>query len=289
MFEKEAPTIFEIDSHVTNSRYFYFSGQPIGAENLRLYYGGYEQCLPDYKIDRADFPHYCLEVVIEGSGIATANGATYRLSPGIAYLYSPGHPWNVTVNTSEPLKKYFIVFDFNSHSDALTTGLLKCAHILNPLFEFLALVESLEQEAIRPSKHRERICAHILQTLLLKICSSSSPAGTRRDNGAYITYLSVTRIIEENFLELKTASDIAHVAGLNTSYLCRLFKRFGELTPHQFLLQAKMNFATTLLSRDGFSVKRVASELGFDSPYNFSRTFKSVRKLPPSAFKSPSD
>ena len=90
--------------------------------------------------------------------------------------------------------------------------------------------------------------------------------------------------IEEHYRELKSAAEIAERVGVDSSYLCRLFQRYGSLSPRKYLTRLRMQYAMTLLTREGLGVSSVAEALGFENPFHFSRVFKSVHGLLPSAY-----
>jgi AraC-like DNA-binding protein len=72
---------------------------------------------------------------------------------------------------------------------------------------------------------------------------------------------------------------------LNNAYLCRLFKRYDEGTAYGYLLRMKMNDAAERLQSPTALVKQVAEETGFANPFHFSRTFKAVLGISPSAMR----
>ena len=72
---------------------------------------------------------------------------------------------------------------------------------------------------------------------------------------------------------------------MNPPYLCRLFRRYDQQTPYQYLMRLKMNAAAERLQDPGALVKQVAAELGFGDPFHFSRVFKSIFGLSPEAFR----
>jgi AraC-like DNA-binding protein len=72
---------------------------------------------------------------------------------------------------------------------------------------------------------------------------------------------------------------------LRNGYLCRLFRRYDNQSPYQYLLRLKMSRAAERLKQPGALVKQVAEEAGYDDPFHFSRVFASVFGLSPTAFR----
>ena len=84
---------------------------------------------------------------------------------------------------------------------------------------------------------------------------------------------------------MRTLEQIAKECHINNAYLCRLFRRYDNQSPYQYLLRLKMNFAAERLQKSGALVKNVAEEAGFTDPFHFSRVFTSVLGLSPAAFR----
>lgn len=102
---------------------------------------------------------------------------------------------------------------------------------------------------------------------------------------AFSTYQSCREFIRNHSLTLKSLEEIAEACHVDEAYLCRLFSRFDDQSPYQYLMQLKMSAAAVRLQGEGKLVKQVAYELGFNDPFHFSRAFKKVFGLSPAAFR----
>ena len=58
---------------------------------------------------------------------------------------------------------------------------------------------------------------------------------------AFTTYQQCRRHIEQHSLRLRTLEQIASECHVNNAYLCRLFRRYDNQSPYQYLLRLKMN------------------------------------------------
>ena len=267
------------------SRYYLLSPGKTGGGELRVLYGGFEQCLPDYRIARSGFPHHCLEVIVGGQGEVEVADDWCELGEGWVFLYRPGLTWRMRGAGNEGLRKFFVVFDgFDGHGSA--AGLSKERQVpfrFEPLWELVALLEALEREAGHPSGERQSICSCLLESILRKLWAREPLQDAPRSRSRR-TYLEAVQFIEEHYRELKSAAGIAKRVGVDSSYLCRLFQRYGAMSPYRYLTRLRMQYAMTLLTREGLDVTSVADALGFENPFHFSRVFKSVHGLPPSAY-----
>jgi AraC-like DNA-binding protein len=84
------------------------------------------------------------------------------------------------------------------------------------------------------------------------------------------------------FVEISTLDAIAKACGVDAPYLCRLFARFHNESPYQFLKRLRMEHASRILLARDATVKSMAAALGFEEPFHFSRVFKSVHPQWPS-------
>lgn len=86
-----------------------------------------------------------------------------------------------------------------------------------------------------------------------------------------------------------TLDDLAGEVGLSASRLSHLFKAESGQTPQQYLEACRMKRAAELLQRTTFSVKQIASAVGFDSPFYFSLRFKAWTKQSPTLYRIHTD
>lgn len=76
---------------------------------------------------------------------------------------------------------------------------------------------------------------------------------------------------------------VAADLGVSARTLQRACRDELAASPHDVILAVKMARARDLLSGGGWRVSEVAEQLGFDSPYHFSRRFKELVGQPPSS------
>lgn len=79
--------------------------------------------------------------------------------------------------------------------------------------------------------------------------------------------------------------DAAREAGLSPFHFLRLFARVHGVTPHQYLLRARLRRAASLLADDDRAITDVAYDSGFADLSNFIRTFRAAAGVSPSRFR----
>lgn len=79
---------------------------------------------------------------------------------------------------------------------------------------------------------------------------------------------------------------LSEQAGLSQSHYSLLFhKRTGQ-TPLSFFTQLKIQEASRLLEFSGYRIHEIATDLGFEDPYYFSRVFKRIMGQSPKQYRN---
>jgi AraC-like DNA-binding protein len=282
--KQTAPEFFSAD--VTKQRRFYLDLNPPKSRHLVVVCGGFERCTPDYVISRETFPFYAIEYVTSGRGQLKLNGRVCSLQPGRLFSYGPGIPHHITGHTADLLAKYFVDFTGTRATELLhSCGLLPGnvsevfpANALQPLFD------ELIHAGLQKSRENAVLCPKLLECLALRIAGAHRLHASSETH-AFATFQHCRQYTEQHRLRLRTLAQIAAECHINNAYLCRLFRRYDNQSPYQYLLWLKMNHAAERLQQSDAPVKHVAEEVGFADPFHFSRVFKSVFGLSPGAFR----
>ncbi len=78
---------------------------------------------------------------------------------------------------------------------------------------------------------------------------------------------------------------LAAAVSVSPSHYSALFKRWTGCSPIDYFIHLRMQQACRLFDCTSLNVKEVAAALGYDDPFYFSRTFKSVNRVAPSEYR----
>ncbi|WP_373047012.1 AraC family transcriptional regulator [Vulgatibacter sp.] len=81
-------------------------------------------------------------------------------------------------------------------------------------------------------------------------------------------------------------ASVAIEAGLSPFHFLRLFAKVLGVTPHQYLVRARLRRAARLLAEDARSVTEIAYDVGFGDLSNFLRTFQRAAGVSPGRFRA---
>jgi AraC-like DNA-binding protein len=252
---------------------------------LAVVSGGREHCSPEYEIRRSSFPFRGIEFVAQGRGRVVFGGKSTGIHAGSVFSYGPRTGHEIHTDPQDPLVKYFVDF-----TGSRAAGLLKACGVppgsviqTSAPGEILELFEGLIRSGSHHTPFSGRIAALVLEQLLLKLAETSIPNGSA-GSAAFDTYRKCRQVIHDRWRELDTLGQIAAACHVDPAYVCRLFRRFDQQSPYQWLLRLKISHAAERLRDGQVTVAAMAGEMGFADPFHFSRVFKKVMGVAPSRF-----
>jgi YesN/AraC family two-component response regulator len=98
---------------------------------------------------------------------------------------------------------------------------------------------------------------------------------------------SVDAFIRTHLAERLSVEDLAQAAGLSVFYFTRMFKAATGRTPHDYVMEVRVEEAEKLLASTQLPLGEIASRLGFANQAHFSAVFRRKRGRPPSSLRSP--
>lgn len=275
-----------VSQQVISAKRFYLNLNPPDTQPLTIVCGGWEECRPDYGIDRTSFPFLSIEMVAEGGGQLVLAGHRHTLEPGTIFTYGPGVSQKISTSPGHRLVKYFVDFAGERGRRLLSESRLKPGTVakLATLSESRQAFDTLIRLGNDPYRTTARVCALQLELLLLVMVRSLEPT-TKSVRISLATFERCCAYLDRHFLELRSLSQAADACNVNDAHFCRLFSRFRGETPFRYLTRLQMQWAADRLSSSGRLVREVADELQID-PFQFSRAFKRIHGVSPTAYLS---
>jgi len=271
-------------NQVLEARRFYLDLRPKPSQDITVVSGGWERCAPDYRISRKTFPYFGLEYVAGGKGRVRLGDKEYPLGPGAVFAYGTHVSHEIESDAQDRLSKYFANFVGKRagqllRAHGLAPGQLRTVTLGDDVQKAF---EDLLRAGQRTHGNTAKLAALNLEILLLTVADASGTSQAKVQR-AFTTYARCRQFIEQHFMEIATLESAAASCHVDVSYLCRLFTRFARQPPYVFLQRLKMNHAAALLESGKLLVREVADLLGMDA-FHFSRAFKRIHGLSPSAF-----
>ena len=92
--------------------------------------------------------------------------------------------------------------------------------------------------------------------------------------------------IQRNLERKILLAELADLVEWNKFHFSRVFKRYMECTPYEYVIQQRIHLARSLLSGTKQPIPDIAQTVGYDSHSHFSQIFKQRTGLTPESFRN---
>ena len=92
--------------------------------------------------------------------------------------------------------------------------------------------------------------------------------------------------IDDNISKNITVDDLANLIGYEKNYYIKVFKKYFDDTPYQFILKRKIEKSMIMLSETKESLIEISEKLGFPNYNSFWEKFKNLNNMSPQKFRT---
>ena len=124
------------------------------------------------------------------------------------------------------------------------------------------------------------ILTELYGQLSAEIPKEADPIGNKQ------IYSDIADYIRRNISKSIKINDIADAFGYSPKYLSHLFSVVRGTSLKQFIMSQKIEVASFYLTDTDRTITEIASAVGFSDMHNFSRTFKRITGLTPTAYRN---
>ncbi|MEH7097195.1 helix-turn-helix domain-containing protein [Neobacillus vireti] len=226
--------------------------------------------------------YYNCFVILHGSGrlLDLETGQVFPLSAHSLCQQLPGKTYSLIIESAEPWYEFHVSIGESTFHSLASLELL---NLVTPVFE-LNLKPYLEQWFIDLIFQLKTTTTAELPEVLFntqKLLINLHRENIVNQSKDIETIISGTKHMLYEDISLEEIAASFHIS---YEKLRKLFKEAVGISPKQYRLQTKFLLAERLLT-EGYSVKSVASHVGYHDPFIFSRQFKKYMGKSPSQFK----
>lgn len=241
---------------------------------------GHYECGADYIVNRSSFDSFLLLFIKRGTG--------YYLDKDNRRIELPSNTFalidcykNHEYGALEPLEMYWIHFDGPTAREICDTiiggnsfvpkNLNRCRDTLVELFELTARSTPVEPAVVN------RMLVNILTEFLLSESRDTAFGDTMIDD--------IRSYMLDNLDKNLSLESLSKRANLSPYHFARTFKRHVGVSPHVFLVEARINLAAFYLKSTDDPIKNIAYVCGFSNESAFCTTFKNRLGVTPSEYR----
>jgi AraC-like DNA-binding protein len=252
---------------------------------LFIWRSGTSQCSEKFIREhsaKARFRMFGIELVTAGNAVVIQNGKQFTINPGEAFLLHNYTDRIWKTGDAGFLHKRFINID-GTLLDAMlrSTNLAAHTHIKPQSPQRIAqLFKQANMLLGTQGPGHQNLLMKLAFEILLEISSS-----VRFDK--YPPPINAAlEIMNKRIRTDLTLPELAKAANVSASHLSHMFDKFLGVSPLNFYLRLKTEYAKTLLNDPKYSVKQISEMCGYNDPYFFSKQFKRFSGFSPKTYRN---
>ncbi|HEY0405625.1 MAG TPA: AraC family transcriptional regulator [Pyrinomonadaceae bacterium] len=149
----------------------------------------------------------------------------------------------------------------------------------------LALLSELESEGLSGRLYVESL-ANVLAVHLLRRYTAARGSASRFKGGlSGRKQRRVMAFIADNYESDLSLAEMAGAAGMSAFHFAREFKRTTGSSPHQYLINFRVERAKSLLTESELPLVEVSSRSGFSHQSHFTRLFRRLTGMTPQSYR----
>ncbi len=261
------------------------------TDDIYLTLCGVEKCLPGYEFQCGDRSGYHLHVILSGRGTLNVNGAEYPLYRGQMFVTKPGEQTFYRADEKDPWVYCWMTFDGTKAGKYVEyTGMTEGTNwrdcYADPREYYTFVKEILDRPEMSLANDLQRLSL-LLSFISLAVETEAKKQHLSRHSSdiSTDTYVDMAMTyIRTNFSNVKI-SDVARNIGINRSYLTKIFKQKTGVSPQEYLMERKLNYACDLLIETDAQIQDIARRVGYNNLLTFSKIFKGRYGVSPKNYR----
>lgn len=229
------------------------------------------------------------EFYIKDQSVPISRGSCFIMRPGKIYSLLDAFHLGKKKATSG-LYHIYVHFNLFDKSGNITKeappDLPEVCHLQQLSFIEGLLTRAVDNFKIRTEKNMRDADFWLTAALdeIIRQSSTTSMSGTDLLHAQIVD--KVCALIDEAPGKDFRVDDLARTNGYSLEHFCRIFKKTKGISPNQYIVQSRLEFAKSLLLTSSMTVSEIAAVSGYNDVYFFSRQFSEKNGLPPSKFRT---
>ncbi len=251
---------------------------------MKIFYCGKEDCEPGHAFGPAVRAHYLIHFVSKGKGIYNTKRKSYQVKAGEAFLIRPGEVTYYEADGEEPWSYAWIAFNGEEAEEILNRHNFSEMHLISQIAKGERIFSFLNDMAalFETSGYDEK---ELLGYFYLIISCMEREVKSKEKNYDKGYFEKAIEYIHHNYSYDISIADVARHVGIDRTYLYRIFMRYKEISPKQYLINYRLLAAKEMLRNTKYNVTEVALSSGFHDSSSFCKCFQQKESMTPLQYR----
>ena len=238
------------------------------SQDLSPIFFGAQACAKNHSFGPHTRNYYIIHFCLCGCGKLKDKFGEHNISAGQLFIIRPNEITTYTADSVTPWEYVWLAFEG------------KIANVFNTdrsVYHYPKEIAQILLALFKKEESSPYIFISLLYQLIYSIFSNKS------DNSDVIS--KVIQYINFNYMTEITIKNLSLQFNFEQSYLYRLFKKKTKMSIKEYIIKTRMEQAKILLSL-GYTVSNTAFAVGYNDPFNFSKSYKKYFGTAPISHKN---
>jgi AraC-like DNA-binding protein len=224
--------------------------------------------------------YFLIIYALKGKAFYEAGGKNFIVSQGDVMFFNKGQIHSGYADSENPWTYYTAAFNVmlpdGTACDTLSVPML--THTSNTEI-YHKLYENMYYEWGTHNIGYDLCCRAGISELICRLARENLAEHKKSSD-----IENVKKYMMEHFTESFSIKKLAEIANVSQSHFYRVFRENTGISAKRYLNNIRINRAQALLQSGEYNVSEIAGMTGYSDIYYFSRMFKKITGVPPSAF-----
>jgi len=233
---------------------------------------------------RSDFQ---LLYISKGTAHFSILGEMHIVPEGSLVIYRPHQAQNYIYNLSENPEIYWLHFSGTDIGNFIDNLGFKNSpwYNIGVKSEYITIFDKIIRELQVKREHFFEL-SNLYALELFSLMSRSMSEGGLDIHIINEQIQNVIELMHKNSQSKQSIQEYAKLCSISTCWFIHCFKAYTGMTPQQYITDIRVTKAKELLLYSSFNITEIASIVGYDNSFYFSRIFKKNTALSPREYKN---
>lgn len=248
---------------------------------------GYFQTQPQYFTERSHLNSYLVVFTLSGKGYLKYNNKNYTLLHKQAFFIDCMEHHYYETDREDRWEILWVHFNGSSSRGYYNQYIKNSSPVLNIADNSLipAILHQIVDVQRKKDIRTEIICSKLIVELLTELLLENSNINMA-DSFLPIYIQSAMDELDKRFNERITLDQLANKFSVSKFHFSKEFKKFTGITPNEYLISARINYAKELLKYSSVPITEIAEMVGINNISHFINLFKSRTGGTPLTFRN---